>query len=307
MARFWCGVTRPNTVRPVERPRPARPGRRGAGGRRRVVRRRDADPPGDRADGARVVARDHLEPRRPGPRSSAACRRRRGGPAPRRSPAPPAARPCGSVAVERRVGAGQRAAPAARCRRARPPAPEPRVGSPQPASTISGAPSTQVPAARRRSRALHLRAEENGTDCRARPAAGGGKAAASAPQGGVGVRVVGRARRARRRSRSASCPSSGSQRGEAMAPSVRVPVLSRHTTSTRARPSTAGQLLDQHLAAGPGQGADDEGDAGQQDEALGHHADQRRRPCRRWRRTRSRPGAQLADEQDRADRGSAPR
>ena len=105
-----------------------------------------------------------------------------------------------------------------------------------PGSTISGAPSTQVPWPAKLA-ALHLRAEENGTAaCRGHPC-GGGNACPTAAS--VALRF----------SSSASAPSaapagawssSRMRLSKPMVPSVRVPVLSRHTTSTRARPSTAG-------------------------------------------------------------------
>ena len=105
-----------------------------------------------------------------------------------------------------------------------------------PGSTISGAPSTQVPCPAKLA-ALHLRAEENGTaSWRAHPC-GGGKACPMAAS--VALRAWS----------SASAPSAASagawsssriRLSNAIVPSVRVPVLSRHTTSTRASPSTAG-------------------------------------------------------------------
>ena len=104
------------------------------------------------------------------------------------------------------------------------------------ASTTSGAPSTQVPCPSKLA-ALHLRAEENGTaESRAHPAGAGNAwpiaasvafwspSAASAPS-------------------AASTPvasSSRMTRSNVMLPSVRVPVLSKQTTSTRASTSTAG-------------------------------------------------------------------
>ena len=103
-------------------------------------------------------------------------------------------------------------------------------------STISGAPSTQAPCPAKLA-ALHLRAEENGTPSwRAQPR-GAGKARPMAASVALPAWS------------SASAPSAASagawsssriRLSKAMVPSVRVPVLSRHTTSTRARPSTAG-------------------------------------------------------------------
>ncbi len=105
-----------------------------------------------------------------------------------------------------------------------------------PARTISGAPSTQVPYPAKVA-ALHLRADENGTAAWRTHPCGGGQARPMAAS--VALRA----------SSSASAPSAASagawsssriKSSKAIVPSVRVPVLSKHTTSTRARPSTAG-------------------------------------------------------------------
>ena len=103
-------------------------------------------------------------------------------------------------------------------------------------STISGAPSTQLPWPAKLA-ALHLRADENGTEAVRRHPPGGGKAwpiAASVPFGFPSSASAPSAASA------GAWPSSGMSRSKAMCPSVSVPVLSRHSTSTRARPSTAG-------------------------------------------------------------------
>ena len=149
--------------------------------------------------------------RRPPPAGPAGATRRPAGP--RRAPAP---------------------GPAGRWRPARRPATAGPAGLP--GSTISGAPSTQVPWPAKLA-ALHLRAEENGTAaCRAHPS-GGGKACPTAAS--VALRFWSSAS-APSAASAGAWPSSRMRLSKAMVPSVRVPVLSRHTTSTRARPSTAG-------------------------------------------------------------------
>ena len=85
--------------------------------------------------------------------------------------------------------------------------------------------------------ALHLRADENGTAaCRGHPP-GGEKTCPIAAS--VALRFSSPAS-APSAASAGAWPSSRIRLPNAMVPSVRVPVLSRHTTSTRARPSTAG-------------------------------------------------------------------
>ncbi len=104
---------------------------------------------------------------------------------------------------------------------------------------ISGAPRTQVPFPSKLSE-LHLRAEEKGTEAvrRQAPPGGGGKAAAMASR--VSLRTGVSDPSAPRAAARSSCPSSASMRPKTSDPSVRVPVLSTQTMSTRASPSTAG-------------------------------------------------------------------
>ena len=120
--------------------------------------------------------------------------------------------------------------------------------------------------------ALHLRAEENGTAaCRGHPC-GGGNACPMAAS--VALRF----------SSSASAPSAASagawsssriRLSNAMVPSVRVPVLSRHTHVHPGQALDRGQLLHQDPAPGQRDRGHAEGDAGQQDQPLRDHADQR--------------------------------
>ena len=137
-------------------------------------------------------------------------------------------------------------------------------------STISGAPITHEPLPSKLA-ALHLRADENGTaPLRSQPS-GAGNDADERHERRVAVLVVGeRAERSRDvdARRRAACSSSNT-----ISPSVSVPVLSRHTTSTRASPSTAGQLLHEHLAPGQRDRGDHERDAREQHQAFRHHAD----------------------------------
>ena len=262
-------------------PRAARGRRRARSAPGRPTRRATA------ADGARVVARDDLERDALVVEVRAACRPRRAGPAPRTSRAPPAPRPCGSVlAVERRVGVGQEQHPLPGARPARRPGAA-RGSGRQPASTISGAPSTQRAAAVEASRRSTCAPRRTAPTPSASNPSDGGKAAASAPSVALGFASSASAPSAGV-DRSPSCPSSGSSASNAMSPSVRVPVLSRQTTSTRARPSTAGSSCTSTLrrarrdarrrrrrgwSAAPGPRGP---------------CRPRRRPCRRWRPTRSR-------------------
>ena len=89
------------------------------------------------------------------------------------------------------------------------------------------------------------------------------------------------------------------------APSVSVPVLSKQMVSTLARPSMAGQLLDQHVVPPQPDHTDREGQRGQQDEALRDHAD-----CAGHGRPQSLAergiGPQLAPHQQRDDRPDDP-
>ena len=105
IARFCCGVTRPNTRWRLEHI-----GERvGSSGKRRA-RRRDRSAPsrpserGDRPDRARVVAGDHLHAHVLLARSSAASRRRRRGPVPEHDERH-RARSAGSVVAVERGGA----------------------------------------------------------------------------------------------------------------------------------------------------------------------------------------------------------
>ena len=171
-------------------PRPARPGPRGARGRR-SRRSASASPTAsrDRGDGARVVARDHLERHALLVRSSAGSRRRRGGPSRRTSRAPPARGP--AAAPRRRA--------ARRCARARA-----RGGRSAASSSARAARRRRVVGehhlgrahhprarARRSVAALHLRADENGTaPVRVQPS-GDVKRVGQRDRGGVAVLVVG--------------------------------------------------------------------------------------------------------------------
>ena len=113
-----------------------------------------------------------------------------------------------------------------------------RATSPsRPAQTSSGAPSTHVPWPPNVA-ALHLRADENGTNPVRCQDSGVGNAAADRGQRRVAVLVGRRAPRARPR----PAPDlRAARRGRTRcSPSVSVPVLSKQTTSTRANPSTAG-------------------------------------------------------------------
>jgi len=85
--------------------------------------------------------------------------------------------------------------------------------------------------------ALHLRADEKGTDAVRSHPSGGGKACPIALSVALRVSSVASAPRA---SATGACAPSRISLSNAMVPSVRVPVLSMHSTSTRARPSTAG-------------------------------------------------------------------
>ena len=104
--------------------------------------------------------------------------------------------------------------------------------------TISGAPITQVPWPSKVA-PLHLRADEKATDAVRTHASDGVNAAARAARVAFGWGSSARAAMAPA-ARSSSIPSTHSIAAKRIAPSVRVPVLSRQTTSTRASPSTAG-------------------------------------------------------------------
>ena len=239
IARFWCGVTRPNTEccsstsassslvlgqlagvealgRVGEADLRARPRRPCAG-----CRRRSPSAP------------------RPARGSTRGCRPRRGGSSPRTSRARRArARPGSASPSSGCVGAARARARAARsaasssARRARRrrwrrrapsrarPSPTSRARRTSPRSTCG--PTRTAP---RRCASTLGRGERRP---RARPA--------------VALRfVVGeRTERTQRPAPDVGCRPSGSSSSNTISPSVSVPVLSRHTTSTRARPSTAG-------------------------------------------------------------------
>ena len=113
-----------------------------------------------------------------------------------------------------------------------------RVG--RPASSTSGAPRSQVP---RPSKVApdHLRADENGTDGRRRPALVGAHLAPWRAGWRWGAGRPAPARPARPSTASSAAePSGRSMPVTRSAPAVSVPVLSTHTTSTRASTSTAG-------------------------------------------------------------------
>jgi hypothetical protein len=135
---------------------------------------------------------------------------------------------------------------AARLRAASPAAPEAW------APTISGAPSTHDPRSLKRA-ALHFRAEEKGTASSIVQSAGAGSDAPMASRVELrpeAVAAIAPKASSARASRPRSPPSpelspgprapKGSKRSKAGWGSVMVPVLSIHSTSTRAKPSTAG-------------------------------------------------------------------
>ncbi len=125
--------------------------------------------------------------------------------------------------------------------------------------------------------ALHLRAEENGTKPVRVQESVLGNAAAMA----LSVAL--------RSSSAASAPSaastgawssSRSTRSNTMFPSVERAGLVEADDVDPGEPLDGRELLDEHLASGQRDRGDPEGDARQQHEALGHHADDRRPPCR---------------------------
>ena len=211
------------------------------GERLRVERRvgaREADAPRDRGDGRGVVAGDHLDLRRPAGRSTRACRRRLADLVVRITKATGTSRSGRRSRSDRGLGAAEQDhAPSRLGVRAR----RRERGGRRPASPAARrARRAPTSPGRRTSAPLHLRADENGTVAAAsHPSGASGKPSRIASEGGVRVRV--RRRRARRARRGAtpSSPSSSTS-STTRRPSVSVPVLSRHRTSTRASPSTAG-------------------------------------------------------------------
>ncbi len=120
-------------------------------------------------------------------------------------------------------------------------------------SRTSGAPSSQVlwvPSGARSRVALYLRAEENGSAPVQRqpsgPGAACGQAAVMARRLALGRGSAAPRAASTRVVRAWSAPSRGISRLTSMPPSVSVPVLSRHTVSTRASPSIAGSSCTRH-------------------------------------------------------------
>ena len=182
------------------------------------------------------------------------------------------------VAVDRRGRSrptAPAAAPGAPARRARRTAPaRPRLRRPPAAgSTISGAPSTQVPC-RRRSHRRPLAGRRERHASHRRPPSGGGNAAASAARVALAGSAAASAPSAAARRRPA--PSSGTQPVE---PDVAVGEGAGLVQADDVDPGQAldgGQLLHQRSAGGPGPPSRPRTRAGQQHQALGHHADERR-------------------------------
>ena len=260
----------------------------------------EPDPPGDRADRARVVARDHLELRRPARGSRRASRPRRVAPAPRTAPARPRRGPAGSVSPS--SGASDRASSSVRLPGrgelvGHAPHRAPRVGPHHLRRADHPAPLV----AERRRAPLAGRRERD----RAGAASSPGSANAAAIASSVPLRLSSAAERA--------------ERGRGLVLGVtperldavehdralgeRAGLVEAHDVDAR-QALDRGQLLHQHLAPGEDDRGDAERDRREEHEALGHHADDA--GDRAGDRRRHVAVLELAPEQERADHEDQP-
>ncbi len=168
--------------------------------------------------------------------------------------------------------------------------------------TISGAPSTHVPRSPK-SAALHFRADEKATCRRTSHSGGAGKRRATAASVSF---ASGPCAMAPSASATGASGFHGTIRSKVSVPSVRVPVLSKQTTSTRARPSTAGSCCTSTRCRARPTAATAKARLVRRTSPCGHHSDQ----CRHGAAERSVDrvvGVELAHRRDDRHRDDRPR
>ncbi len=237
MARFWCGVTRPNTAWSSST-RPGPPGRPAGRGRRPDRRRRGTPQPGPHgAHRVRAVAGDDLDAPRPARRS-----RRTVSGAAARSRSSSTTRAAGVRVGRAAASPSGRSGARASSRTRRPVAGQPGGLGLQPAGRAAWPAGCRA----RRAASAAGRSKRPRSTCGPtrtgrgghRPSPAAGQAVArSRPGSRCGPASSGERRQ--RRPRAGGPLVERLDRAERDLPSVSVPVLSRQITSTRARPSMA--------------------------------------------------------------------